>query len=139
ARKAREIHPHTTLAGWLIATTRLISRDMMRREMRRKRHERQAGEAADDAARATTPADEKARLWLDIHPLVDDALARLDEPERSAVAMRYFQGCSIEEVAAALEISAAAAQKRISRAIERLRESFARRGVVLAAEPLAAA
>ena len=53
--------------------------------------------------------------------------------------MRYLQGCSIEEVAAALEISAAAAQKRIARAIERLRESFARRGVVLAAEPLAAA
>src|SRR5439155_17430189 len=39
----------------------------------------------------------------------------------------------------ALGVSAAAAQKRIARAIERLRESFQRRGVTLAADVLAAA
>jgi hypothetical protein len=75
--------------------------------------------------------------WEHIAPQLDDALVELSEPDRDAVVLRYFQRKSAEEMAEILGISAEAAQKRVNRAVERLRELFARRGVAVGAGGLA--
>jgi DNA-directed RNA polymerase specialized sigma24 family protein len=50
--------------------------------------------------------------WTQIEPLIDDAMSALDETDRSAVLLRYFENKSLREVGAALGASEDAAQKR---------------------------
>jgi RNA polymerase sigma-70 factor (ECF subfamily) len=50
-----------------------------------------------------------------------DALAKLKPSEREAVVLRYQAELSFREVAAACGVDEAAARKRVSRALSRLR------------------
>ena len=75
--------------------------------------------------------------WEQITPHLDAALGELTEPERDAVLLRYFQRQSARDIAQTLGITDEAAQKRVSRAVERLREFFAKRGVTVGASGLA--
>ena len=54
-----------------------------------------------------------------------NALADLKPSEREAVVLRYDGGLSFREVAAACGVDEAAARKRVSRALSRLREALA--------------
>jgi len=54
-----------------------------------------------------------------------EALAKLKPSEREAVVLRYDAGLSFREVAVACGVDEAAARKRVSRALMRLRESLA--------------
>jgi RNA polymerase sigma factor (sigma-70 family) len=69
--------------------------------------------------------------WTHIEPLLDDAMEALDETDRAAILLRYFENKSLREVGQSLGTSDDAAQKRVSRAIERLREFFSKRGVAI--------
>jgi hypothetical protein len=69
--------------------------------------------------------------WPHIEPLLDEAMDALDDSDRAAVLLRYFENQSLREVGAALGTSDDAAQKRVSRAVDRLREFFAKRGVTV--------
>src|SRR5204862_828662 len=71
-----------------------------------------------------------------IAPHLDAALGELSEPDRDAVLLRYFEKKSAQEMAERLGISDEAAQKRVSRAVERLREFFAKRGLTVGASGL---
>jgi hypothetical protein len=75
--------------------------------------------------------------WEHIAPHLDAALIELSEPDRDALLLRYFQRKSAREMAHTLGTSEEAAQKRVNRAVERLRECFARRGVTVGASGLA--
>jgi uncharacterized protein (TIGR03435 family) len=77
--------------------------------------------------------------WPHIAPLLDDALAGLSAADRHAVVLRYFDGKSLGEVGAALGASEDAAKKRVTRAVEKLRGWFTKRGVTLTATVLTAA
>jgi uncharacterized protein (TIGR03435 family) len=67
--------------------------------------------------------------WNQLSPLLDEALSRLGRKDRDAVMLRFFKGRNVREMAAALEISEAAAQRRVLRAMEKLRKFFTKRGV----------
>ena len=60
--------------------------------------------------------------WEQIAPHLDAALGELSEADRDAVLLRYFEHKSAREMAQLLGVSEDAAQKRVSRAVERLRE-----------------
>ncbi len=75
--------------------------------------------------------------WESIAPHLDAGLDELDASDRDAVMLRYFEKKSAHEMAAQLGISDDAAQKRVSRAVERLREFFAKRGLTIGASGLA--
>ena len=77
--------------------------------------------------------------WLQIAPLLDDALGRLGERDRHAIVLRFFENKSLEEVGAALGASEDAAKMRVNRALEKLRKIFSKRGVVLTATLIAGA
>ena len=49
------------------------------------------------------------------------ALARLDDRDRTVIALRYFAGLSEAETAAALEVPPGTVKSRLSRALDRLR------------------
>jgi hypothetical protein len=76
--------------------------------------------------------------WKQIAPLLDEAIAALDETDRAAVLLRYFENKSLREVGQTLGTTDDTAQKRVSRAVERLRDFFTQRRVTLGAGGLAA-
>lgn len=75
-------------------------------------------------------------LWQEIAPHLDAALGELSEPDRDAVLLRYFERKSAREMAQAFHISDEAAQKRVTRAVERLREFLVKRGITVGANGL---
>src|SRR6185503_5595986 len=128
AREARRLAPDTILSAWLYQVTRREAIDVTRREARRQLREQIATEMN---AMNATDAD-----WTHIEPLLDEAMHALDETDRTAVLLRYFENKSLREVGATLGTSENAAQKRLARAVERLREFFAKRGVTIGASGL---
>jgi RNA polymerase sigma factor (sigma-70 family) len=134
ARKAREVSfklsPEASLVGWLYRGTHFAARDLYRNEARRTQRERQAMEQLHPAPE--TPPD-----WEQLRPVLDEAMSELDDPDRDAVLLRFFKNHDLRTVGATLGISDDAAQKRVSRAVERLREFFAKRGVTVGTSGLA--
>ena len=68
-------------------------------------------------------------IWERIEPFLEEAMGSLGEADRTAIVLRFFQNKSNREVAKALSISEPAAHQRISRAMEKSRKIFSRRGV----------
>jgi RNA polymerase sigma factor (sigma-70 family) len=118
-----------TLTPWLYAVTRRTAIDVIRKESRRRLREQIAVEMNNMNATADD--------WEQIAPLLDDAMAALDEADRSAVLLRYFENKSLREVGEALGASEDAAQKRVSRAVEKLREFFSSQKITVGAGGLA--
>ncbi|MFM1770763.1 MAG: hypothetical protein RJA22_3292 [Verrucomicrobiota bacterium] len=130
--KAAHVEAKASLAGWFYTLTRAKAVDALRAEERRQAREQQVA--------AMTPlfADESDDPWKDVAPHLDDLLMELPETDREAVIQRYFKHKSFGEVADLLGTTEAAAQRRIHRAIERLRDLFERRGVKVSAGALGA-
>jgi len=74
--------------------------------------------------------------WGSIHPVLDAALDQLNSADRNAVLLHYFEKQGYHAIGQALGISEQAAQKRVSRALARLRELLARRGLTTTAATL---
>jgi len=126
ARKAPLLTPKPTLAGWLFQAARLTARDALKREQRRRRWEERAAQAAQTPHEA--PPQQGA---------LNETLAALRPAEREAVLLRFFEGMSFKEIGAALGVSEDTAQKRVTRALDRLRALLARHGLVLTGSALA--
>jgi RNA polymerase sigma factor (sigma-70 family) len=128
ARNAARLKPDTILTAWLYQVTRRTAIDVVRREASRQLREQIA--TGMNAMNAT------AADWTHIEPLLDEAMHALDDKDRTTVLLRYFENKSLREVGATLGTTEDAARKRVNRAVERLREFFAKRGVTVGASGL---
>ncbi|MBE0544831.1 MAG: sigma-70 family RNA polymerase sigma factor [Verrucomicrobia bacterium] len=131
AQNARQLTDRPALAGWLHGTARNLAVKAIRSDVRRRAREQEA--AVMNELLSTHPD----ASWEHIAPHLDDALGELSEPDRDAVLLRYFKNHDLRTVGATLGISDDAAQKRVSRAVERLRDFFAKRGISIGAGGLA--
>ena len=131
AQKARTFRDGVILSGWLFRTTRFVASETMRTENRRRQREQKAMETLYES-QGDAP-------WAQIAPLLDEAMAGLSETDRNAVLLRFFEQKNLAEVGESLGTNEDAAQKRITRALEKLRSFFARRGKVISASVLAGA
>ena len=129
ARKARSLPPNVVLAGWLYRHTSFTAANVVRGESRRRLREQEAA--------AMSAGDESEGAWKEIIPLLDDAIGSLSARDRDALVMRYFDKQDFGSLAATLRLSEDAAQKRVSRALEKLRRYFERRGVAVSTAALA--
>jgi RNA polymerase sigma factor (sigma-70 family) len=127
AREAHRLAPDTILAAWLYKVAHRTAANVVRRETRRQLREHVAMEI-----NATNNDPD----WAGVEPLLDEAMHALDDTDRAAVLLRYFENKSLREVGAALGTTENAAQKRLGRAVERLREFFTKRGVTTGASGL---
>jgi len=132
ARKAGSLSSKVVLSGWLYQTARLTAANHRRDNQRRQQREQQA--IMESAL--NVPADEP---WKLIAPILDEAMNALGVTDRDAVLLRYFESKPLAEVGAALGLTEAAAEKRVSRALEKLRGVLARQGVALAGTAIAGA
>ena len=129
ARNAGKLKPDTVLTAWLYQVTRRTAIDVVRHESRRQRREQIASEMN---AMNNTASD-----WTHVEPFLDEAMQTLDDTDRAAVLLRYFENKSLREVGQTLGTSDDTAQKRVSRAVEHLRKFLSQRGVAVGASGLA--
>jgi len=123
ARKAASLRPDTILEGWLHETTRLTALSFLRGERRRQFREQEA------YMQSTLQESTGDAVWQQLSPLLDEAMSRLGKKDRDAVILRFFREKSVREVAAALHVNEAAAQRRVLRALEKLHRFFNRHGI----------
>ena len=130
ARRAHTFSPGQPVVAWLFVVTRRTAIDTLRSESRRAARE----QAAAEIAAMTTPSP----TWVRIKDEIDDALSTLGDHERAAILLRFFENKSLREVGSSLGISEDTAQKRVSRALDRLRDRLIRRGIAVSSVGLAA-
>jgi len=123
ARKAASVGRRTVLSGWLYHTARLTAANFRRAEFRRIRREQEV------FMQSTLDNSAPDLAWPELAPLLDEAMSRLGATDRDAVVLRYFENKPLSEVGAALGMEERAAQKRVQRALEKLRKFFVKRGV----------
>ncbi len=133
ARKAAPISARSVLTGWLYTSTRYAAAKIVRAEQRRRAREQEAY-AMQELTK--TPAAEPQ--WDQLRPLLDEAMHELNERDRNAVLLRYFEGRQLAEVGTKLGLSEDAARMRVGRALDKLRGLLAKRGAVSTATALAA-
>ena len=133
ARKAGSLSPRTVVAGWLCQTARYTAAKALTQQRRRQQREQEA------YMQSTSGNEPDAGVWRQIEPLLDEAMAQLGERDHSALVLRYFEGRNFKDVSAALGTSEAGAKMRVSRALEKLRKFFARRGLAFSAAAVAGA
>jgi RNA polymerase sigma factor (sigma-70 family) len=125
AAAAGKLAGRSVLAGWLHVTTRNIAAQVVRTERRRTARELEAHTMNDSSQ------GDPARLadWERLRPVIDGAMDELDERDREAVLLRYFEDRSLAEVGARLQLTENAARMRVDRALERMHGLLLRRGV----------
>jgi RNA polymerase sigma factor (sigma-70 family) len=128
SRNASRLKTDTVLTAWLYEVARRTAVDMVRCESRRQLREQLAMELADMNAHPS--------IWTKIEPVLEEAMESLEPAERAAILLRFFENRNLRDVGRTLGTSEDAAQKRVSRAIERLRELLAQRGVTVRASGL---
>jgi uncharacterized protein (TIGR03435 family) len=122
ARKAETLGPDTIIPSWLYRTAGFVAADALKAQHRRRQREQ-------EAYMESSLNQPESGVWEQIAPLLDTAMARLNEKDRHAIVLRYFQNKSLNEIGEALGASEEAAKKRVNRALDKLRKLFSTHGV----------
>ena len=121
ARRAGEIR--SNVAAWLHACALRTSIDLLRARGTQRRAE--AGVVDVDAQ----TSDDVERTWREIKPLLDDAIAALDESDRDLIVSRFLVGRPQIEMAREAGVNPGTMHRRIDAALEKLRKELTKRGV----------
>ena len=122
AKKAAQLGQVRVLSGWLFQAARLTATNFVRSEARRRWRE-------EEAHMQSILNESEGEIWPRIAPLLDTAVAGLREKDRQAIVLRFYEDRNLREVGLALGASEDAAEKRVARALEKLRTFFTKRGV----------
>ncbi|HZQ46395.1 MAG TPA: sigma-70 family RNA polymerase sigma factor [Verrucomicrobiae bacterium] len=132
ARMARTLSREVMLGGWLHRHTCHVAATVLRGERRRQSRERQA------VAMNALPDHSKANL-AQIAPILDEAINQLGVDDRTAIVLRFFEQSDFRTIGHALGTNDDAAQKRVTRALEKLHSLMRHRGVSFSAAVLGTA
>lgn len=129
ARKASVLRHHPAVMAWLYTATRFAAVTMIRSEQSRHQREKEASTMHTN--------DSPSANWEQLRPVLDEAMHELDDTARRIILLRYFDRAPLAAVGAELGVSENAAQKRVDRALEKLRGLLHRRGITSTAAALA--
>jgi RNA polymerase sigma factor (sigma-70 family) len=131
ARKAGSIRNRTAVAGWLHEVAYRVARKAHRKEVRRRRSEKQ-GMVMSPRTIENDDLPETA-IWNELRPVLHEEVNRLPEKLRILIVLSYLEGQTNEEVAELQTCPLGTVKGRLSRARALLRERLMRRGMVLPA------
>ena len=86
ARKASSLQATGSLVGWLHRTTCHLASESLRAE--RRRRARKPGPLSQNSMTRDTATE---TAWQQVAPHLDEALLELQEPDRLALLLRFFQ------------------------------------------------
>lgn len=127
--KAGSIRNGSALGAWLCRRAFFVASSKVREERRRRQRER-------DSVCMNEPTGANESGWEEIKGVVDEFVQALPVGDREAVTLRFLHGWDLKRVGGALGISDDAAQKRVGRALEKLRRGLAQRGFTISATGL---
>ncbi|HWB04253.1 MAG TPA: sigma-70 family RNA polymerase sigma factor [Verrucomicrobiales bacterium] len=124
ARRPQVVRDGRALAAWLHRAAVGCAVDTVRGENRRRKRE-------EISMHLTQPSSsgEPADLWEHASPVIDAAMDRLPEKDRQLLVLRFWQRQDLRAIGSGFGMTDNAVQKRISRALEKLRGILARRGI----------
>jgi len=131
-QKLRQFAGQANFGTWVyrIAANYAIDRIRQRssEDSRRQTQSRapEGGLDADPVAIAPDPAPSPERLAqsAQLGAKMQEALATLTPAERTAIVMRHWEGCAIEEIAAVLKSNTNATKNTVFRAVAKLRKAL---------------
>jgi len=121
AKKGRSLPAEVQPGPWCWRQAVRLASNAVRTESRRRNREQLY-------AAMNEPSDTQ-ETWLALAPVLDEALAALPAADQEVIIGRYFERQDMASLGQRIGISAEAAQKRATRALERLRTLLRRRGV----------
>lgn len=129
-RNAGHLPRAVMLGGWLHRDTCYVASNLLRGERRRQAREQEV------ARMQFTPDHTPANLAA-VAPILDEAINQLEEDDRAAILLRFFERMDFRAVGSALGSNEDAARMRVSRALDKLHGFLGRRGVTLSTAALA--
>jgi RNA polymerase sigma-70 factor (ECF subfamily) len=132
---ALEARPSGDLRAWLGAVVRKLASRRLRGESARTYHERSAATRDDRDASELAHDEASWTVRVELQRELADAILVLPEPDRRAVIARYLEDLPYAALAGRLGVTEAAARKRVSRGLARLRRCLSQRahGLLFAA------
>jgi RNA polymerase sigma factor (sigma-70 family) len=128
ARKAKTLPPDVMLGGWLHHHCCFVVSNLTRAESRRVAREREAVIMEDHHSEDAN--------WSEVAPELDDAINSLQQEDRDAIVLRFFERKDFRAIGEVIGGTENAAQKRVARALDKLRQLLAQRGVALSGAAL---
>lgn len=126
ARKAGSLTRDVHLPGWLYRASVFEASKMVRSECRRRNREMEAYNLTEEQY----PADSVSEDGISLEEQLDLALGRLGAEDRKLVLLRFWHKMTARQMAKLLGLTEAAAQKRLTRALEKLRVQVQLNGVI---------
>ena len=134
SRKAASLVCHPALAGWLYTSVRWMAANIRRAEDRRQHRQLEYQSMSQ-----LHSSDSTDSTWQQVRPVLDDTLHELDETDRVAIVLRFFEDLSLKQVGMQLGVGENAARMRVDRALEKLHGLLSKRGIKSTGSALAAA
>ncbi len=117
-----------SLGGWLHRVATQLSIDVVRSDSARRDRERTYSEA--------NPRE--VSRWEELSPIIDEALAEVDEDQRDLLVRHFLSGVAQAELAEQFDTSAATMSRRIKSAVEALRQRLRHKGLLAGAAMIGA-
>ena len=125
ARKAPALARRGTLTRWLYTSARFAASKIARAENRRRDREEKFMSEPNEAGSETD--------WEKLRPVLDEVMHQLQETDREAILLRYFENRPFAEIGARCGLNENAARMRVERALDKLRGLLAKRGLTTVA------
>jgi RNA polymerase sigma factor (sigma-70 family) len=129
ARQAPRLSSGALLGSWLYKHTCFVASKFVRSEQRRRAREKEASQMLTNDPEAD---------WAEVAPHLDSAILELSADDQNAIILRFFERRNLRAIGEVLKISDDAAQKRVQRALEKLREALQAKGVSVGVSTLSA-
>ena len=117
----------SSFGTWLYGIAANYSLDLIRsRKRHAARHVADTAEQEDvlDSVKTNDPGQDRVYYSSQVKVRLDAALQLLSDQERTAFQLRHFEGKSIEEIGAILDLGASATKNSIFRAVRKVREAL---------------
>ena len=125
---------HASLKSYLYQIARNVSLDMLRK-YKRDRHMSldvpEEGWGIEEILREEMPSTEDAFFWKQRENKLHQAVAAMEEPDRSIFLLRYFYFYKVRQIAEMLELKEDNVESRIRRGLKKLQKSLSEQGVTL--------
>ena len=125
-RHLREFDGRSQFSTWLhrIAVNAALEQMRKRHRVEDALPETDDGEEFHAAAFDATPGPDREATSAAAGRDIAQQLSRMSAIERTAFVLRHHEGCSIEEISAALSLSESASKQAIFRAVRKLRSAL---------------
>ena len=125
-RHLREFDGRSQFSTWLhrIAVNAALEQMRKRHRVEDALPETDDGEEFHAAAFDAAPGPDREATSAAIGRDIAHQLSRMSAIERTAFVLRHHEGCSIEEISAALSLSESASKQAIFRAVRKLRSAL---------------